>query len=155
MIKQTNLAYDLSRYEYQTPKEETKPIIRAKRIGQKNAAAPKFILCSLFAGVMLCAMLYGKTEASSLCNDINIATKQYEILSSENKRMKSEIDGKSSSKNVENYAENVLGLQKLDKSQIEYVQLESETEVQIPKTSPNIFVQIKNKFAEIVEYLRG
>ena len=69
--------------------------------------------------------------------------------------MKSEIDGRSSLKNVENYAENVLGLEKLNKSQIEYIKVEADSVVEIPEVKEDFFTSIKNKAVEIWEYLNG
>ena len=157
MVKQTNLAYDLSRYEYQSPKEKeiVKPIINAKKVIQKSASAPKTIAAILTAGLLMCCILYGKVEASNIQNEISDKTKQVDLLYSENVRMQSEIEGRTSLKNVEYYAEKVLGLKKLDKSQIEYVQLQTDNIVEIPHADANFFVKIKNKFFEIVEYLRG
>ena len=157
MSKQTNLAYDLSRYEYQSPKEkqDIAPIINAKRVVQKSASAPKTIATIFTAGLLMCCILYGKVENTRLQNEITQQSKQVNLLYSENVRMQSEIEGKTSLKNVEDYAENVLGLKKLDKNQIEYVQLQTDNVVEIPKENNNIFVKIKNKFNDILEYLRG
>ena len=69
--------------------------------------------------------------------------------------MQAEIESKSSRKAVESYAENILGMQKLDKSQCEYVSLESGNVIEIPEENDNIFVDIKNAVSEFIDYLRG
>ncbi len=156
MAKQTNLAYDLSRYEYQSlkQKEAEKPVIKAKKITQKNASAPKTVAAILSAGLLMCCILYGKVEASSLQNQISAEAEQVDLLYSENVRMQSEIEDKTSLKNIEAYAK-ALGLKKLDKSQVEYVKLQTNNVVEIPDSDTNFFVKVKNKFYEVVEYLRG
>ena len=58
-------------------------------------------------------------------------------------------------KNVEDYAENVLGLEKLDKSQIEYIQIQTNDIVEIPEEEENIFIKIKNTFKDFMEYMFG
>ena len=153
MVKETNLAYDLSRYEYQTEKE--KSVIKAKKVVQKSASAPKTIAAILAAGLLMCSVLYSKVENSRLQNEISSQTKKVDLLHSENVRMQSEIEGKTSLKNIEVYAEKVLGLQKLDKSQIDYVQLQTDNVVEISDSNTNFFVKVKNKFNDILEYLRG
>ena len=153
MSKQSNLAYDLSRYEYQAPKP--KNIIKAKRVVQVSASFPKTFALVICAGFLMCCVLYGKVETAKLQSEIAQQEDTVDMLKSENVRMQSEIEGKTSLSNIEDYAENVLGLQKLDKSQIEYVELETGNVIEIPETSSNVFVIIKNKFYDILEYLRG
>ena len=58
-------------------------------------------------------------------------------------------------KNVEDYAVNVLGLQKLDNSQIKYVQTQTDDIVEIPEESKSIFVRAKEKVESILEYIFG
>ena len=77
------------------------------------------------------------------------------MLESENVRMQSELEEKTALKSVESYAENVLGMQKLDKSQIEYVSISNGNIVDIPENNDNIFVRLKNSFDDFVEYLKG
>ena len=58
-------------------------------------------------------------------------------------------------KSVEEYAEQELGLQQLDQSQIEYIQLQTDDSVEIPDEEKNLFVRIKDKFESFMEYLKG
>ena len=76
-------------------------------------------------------------------------------LQQENVSMATRLEQKSSQKVVEDYAENVLGMQKLDNAQVEYVSLESGNKVEISEESDNIFTKIKNCFNSFVEYLKG
>jgi len=69
--------------------------------------------------------------------------------------MLTRIEQKSSQKVVEDYAENVLGMQKLDNAQVEYISLESGNKVEIPEQNENVLKKIKNAFDSFVEYLRG
>ena len=55
---------------------------------------------------------------------------------------------------VEEYAEKELGLVKLDKSQIEYVEVDSDAVASVIETKDrSIFVKIKNWFASVLEYI--
>ena len=56
---------------------------------------------------------------------------------------------------MESYAEDILGMQKLDKSQIEYVSVSNGSVVDIPENDDNIFVKIKNGVSDFLDYLRG
>lgn len=151
----SNLAYDLSRYESHPPQKEKRPNIKVQRAVEKSASAPKSMALIVLCGALMCGMLYGKAQASAVQTELTAATKRVDMLSSEKVRMQSEIEGKTSMQNVEDYAENVLGLKKLDRSQIEYIQLETDNVVEIPQDNTNIFVRIKNWFDGILAYLQG
>lgn len=149
-----NLAYDLSKYEDSEP--ETTPKIRVRRLKAENVgSAPKLIATTVAAGLLLGAVIYGKVENAAIHTKITNQTKYVEMLDSENVRMQSELEKKTALKSVEAYAENVLGMQKLDKSQIEYVSISNGNIVDIPENNDNIFVKIKNAFSNFVEYIRG
>ncbi len=154
-----NLAYDLSRYEnaVRKPEAEPKRVIKDVKKTSVSTAASTFktLAMILVVGVLLCAFLYGKAEESTLQAQIAEKNREIDIVYSENVRMFTELEGRTSLSKVEDYAENVLGLQKLDKSQIEYVQLNTDNVVEINESETNIFVTIKNKFYEFLEYLEG
>lgn len=156
-MAKSNLAYDLSRYEYQyrAVDKQEKPVMKVNPKAVAHISVPKVVAMIMMVGVLLCAMLYGNVEQSRLYSDITKANKTVDILAGENARMQTELEGRTSVKNVEEYAENVLGLEKLGQSQIEYVELPTGNAVEIPETKTNIFVSIKNKYNEIVEYLMG
>ena len=66
-----------------------------------------------------------------------------------------ELESKMTLKNVEDYAVNVLGLQKLDNSQIKYVQTQTDDIIEIPEENKNIFVRAKEKINSFLEYIFG
>lgn len=113
------------------------------------------VVCGLVVTILLFVMIYGKVQVSALYTQISQERETVEILESENVRMQSQIEGNMSLKNVESYAEDVLGLKKLDKSQIVYIQIQNEDVVQVVDTQDNIFVSIKEKFNSVIEYLFG
>lgn len=155
-----NLAYDLARYENATvkpkrKKEDSVKIQIRKMKAETRGSAPKIIVLTLAAGLLLGTVVYGKVENASVHTEINNQTKNVDILRSENVRMQTEIESKTALKTVEEYATGVLGMQKLDKSQIEYLSLENGNIIDIPEQEENVFVKIKHTFEEFVEYLRG
>lgn len=158
MSKQTNLAYDLSRYEYH--KEATEPkreqmIRRSAKTAPKGFSAVKTVAAVALAGTLMCCVLYGKAEETCLQSEISVMTKAVDVEYSNGVRMKAELDGRTSIDSVEDYAENVLGLKKLDKSQVEYVSLQNNDVIEIAESKSNTFINIKNKFYELMEYLGG
>lgn len=153
-MSRNNLAYDLTKYEDVAP--EKAPKIRIRRQKAENVgSAPKLIVMTVAAGALLGTVIYGKVENTAIHSEIAAQSQYVEMLESENVRMQSELEEKTALKSVENYAEQVLGMQKLDKSQIEYVSISNGNIIDIPESNDNIFVRIKIAFEDFVEYLRG
>jgi len=153
-MSKNNLAYDLTKYEDVSP--EKTPKIRVRRQKAENVgSAPKMIAFTAAAGLILGAVIYGKVENAAIHAEITNQTKAVEMLASENVRMQSEIEEKTALKSVESYVENILGMQKLDKSQIEYVSISNGSVADIPEGEDNVFLKIKNAFGDFLEYIRG
>lgn len=134
---------------------DNKPNIAMKKITPKKGSAPKVFIGAVFSLLLLCCVIYGKVETSMIYKEVAQANKRLEELQSEKNRMQVEIEAEMSLKNVEDYAENVLGLEKLDKSQIEYIQIQTNDIVEIPEEEENIFIKIKNTFKDFMEYMFG
>ncbi len=159
-----NLAYDLSVYEPKSnvvPKVQPKAEPKAKpriEIRRNTIALPQnlftiFLTAAVVFAVMF-ALLYGKVETNRLFGEITTLESQLSELESDNASLAAEYESKTSLKSVEEYAQNVLGLEKLDKSQIEYVEVEGDTVIEVVETeSSNIFVIIKNWIDDLFEYL--
>ena len=106
----------------------------------------KIVLVVIVVGAALYSVIDAKVQATAIRGEINSEQSIVNMLRSENERMKAEIESKSSMKAVESYAENVLGMQKLEKSQCEYITLESGNVIEIPENDDNFFVKMKSSF---------
>ena len=144
--KYRNLSTDA--YEY----EEAKREITIKRKNIDKGSAIKIAVLAIVAMVLLFCVIYGKVQISDMYSQINNQKAYLSSEQSENARLKTELESYTSLKNIEEYAENVLGLEKLDKSQILYVDIQNADVVIIPENDDNIFVKIKNHFNSIKEY---
>lgn len=153
-----NAAYDLSKYENAAPKltdgEKSKIVVRRTK-PKPTASAPKILITAVMAVLVLSLVVYPKVQQATVMSDINKLNDQVMILESENVRMQTAIESKSALKAVEDYAVDVLGMQKLDKSQIEYLSIENGNVIDIPEENENFFVKIKHSFEDFLEYLRG
>lgn len=154
MNNNNNLAYDLTKYEDVAPEKAPKIRIH-RRKAENTGSVPSMIALAAAVGILLGAVIYGKVEEASIHAEITAQTKYVEMLNSENVRMRSELEEKTALKSVETYVENVLGMQKLDKSQIEYVSVSNGSVVDIPESEDNIFVRIKHTLNDFLEYIRG
>lgn len=149
-----NLAYDLTKYEDVAPEKAPKIRIHRRR-AENTGSVPSLIALAAAVGILLGAVIYGKVEEASIHAEITAQTKYVDMLYSENARMRTELEEKTALKSVETYVEDVLGMQKLDKSQIEYVSISNGSVVDIPETEDNIFVRIKHTLSDFLEYIRG
>ena len=154
MNNNNNLAYDLTKYEDVAP-DKTPKIRIHRRKAENTGSVPSMIALAAAVGILLGAVIYGKVEEASIHAEITAQTKYVEMLNSENVRMRSELEEKTALKSVETYVEDVLGMQKLDKSQIEYVSVSNGSVVDIPESEDNIFVRIKHTLNDFLEYIRG
>lgn len=88
-------------------------------------------------------------------SEITSANAQLATLQAENVRIRSELDAKVSIKNIEDYAENVLGMTKIDNSQIEYIKIQNSDVINVPEKEKSIFAKVGNFIEKCVEYLKG
>lgn len=154
MNNNNNLAYDLTKYEDVAPEKAPKIRIHRRR-AENTGSVPSMIVLAAAVGILLGAVIYGKVEEAAIHAEITAQTKYVEMLYSENARMRSELEEKTALKSVETYVEDILGMQKLDKSQIEYVSVSNGSVVDIPENDDNVFVRIKRSLSDFLEYIRG
>lgn len=122
---------------------------------EKKFSVVKIILGTLFCFALLSAMIFSNVQQLQVASEISRKQQEYTDLQSENVRMKSELAGKTSNKNVQEYAENVLGMNPLKSSQVEYMQIQKDDVVEIPEEDQNLFVKIRIWFENFVAYLQG
>lgn len=162
-----NSAYD---YEYQvgyadeleaetaeTNSEQTDsdPQIEHFTNNQKNNGSMiSIILISLLAALLLGSVIYSLNRRNTMYNKASAANSQLELVQAENVRLQSELDSRVSAKNVEDYAENVLGMQKIDSSQIKYIKIQTSDVVNIPEKKKGLVATLKSLFDRCVEYFR-
>lgn len=139
---------------------ETPETIRASNITmnkspEKRGSAIKVFFAALLVLAMIFTVLYGNVETNRMYRQISDKNSILENAQSENVRLKSELESRMTLKNIEEYATKVLGLQKLDSSQIKYVKTQTDDIIEIPKEDANLYTKIKNKFEGFMEYIFG
>ncbi len=122
---------------------------------EKKVSAVKVILGAIVCFALLTAVILSNVQQLQLSNEIAAKQKEYTDMQSENVRMQTELAGKASNKNVQEYAENVLGMHVLNPSQVEYIQIQTDDVVEIPEEEQSVFVKIQNAFDRFVAYMRG
>lgn len=154
MDKVNNLAYDYSSYDQEEVVTSRKIKHKVNPGKKKSNGGFKVIGVAITAMALFCSMIYGRVELSSLYAKQSELETQLLQLNNENVSLESELAQKTGLTKVEEYAEDKLGLKKLDKSQIEYVEVQGETvaEVVAPEET-NVFVKIKRWFFNVLEYI--
>ena len=153
-----NLAYDYDRYSRTDDREnEYAEKIRNKRSAnkrRKNAANIRIMAAALLVLSLLSGMIYGKAELSRLYAENTSLRSELSVLNNETLSLESELAQQTGLTKVEEYAETKLGLQKLDKSQIEYVEVEEQTTAQmVTPEETNIFIRISDWWDGVLKYL--
>ena len=155
MAKTNNLAYDYSVYETALKKEEQRKIqVRKNSAKDQTVSATKAFITAVAALFLLCAVINGKVEISKLYAQTSTSNKQLSVLASENASLENKLEGKTSIQAVTDYAENTLKLQKLDKSQVTYINVKKDNVIKVVKEKDdNVFVSAKNWFTDVLEYI--
>ncbi len=154
MAKNNNLAYDYDNDQAQ--EQQLKPKIKHiknLRLKPRVSAAIKYTITGIVSGLLLLAIVFGRVELSKIYSEQSDLQAELSQLTEANMGLKSELDSKTGLSQVEEYAEKTLGLQKLDKSQVEYVEVKTDEVIESVKTDDNIFVAIKKWFKNVLEYI--
>lgn len=122
---------------------------------KKRGQALKISIVSILTVTLFYFVINSYVQLNEVYSDISEANTQLNELRSENVRMQTELEGQASIRNIKEYAEELLGLQKIDQSQIQYIQIQTEDEIIIEESEQNIFIKIKRWFVDLIEYLRG
>ena len=122
---------------------------------KKRGQAAKISIVSILAVGLFYVVINSYVQLNEVYSDISAASTQLNELRSENVRMQTELEGQASIRNIKEYAEERLKLQKMDQSQVQYIQIQTEDEVILEEPEQNVFIKIKSWFIDLIEYLRG
>lgn len=120
----------------------------------KSGSVLTIMLVSVLAAGLLGSVVYTLDRRNTVYNKVTTMNKELSLAEAENVRLQSELESKMSAKNVEDYAENVLGMRKMDTSQIKYIKIQTDDVVNIPEQEKGFFARIKGFFDSCVEYFR-
>lgn len=156
----TSVAYDLSlfdtsakRKEQQIP--EKKPELRVATSSVAKAGKPvALVIIAAVTLTVFIMFLYSKATLSEINLRISNETQTLQSVQNINTALSNHLSGSVSLDNVEQYAVNELGMQKINASQERYVEMNTGTMTETAeKNGDNIFVDIQDWFNGILEYL--
>lgn len=148
-MTQTNLAYDLERFEQHTPVPEQKPQISVRR--ERSIHPLKIMAVAVLIFAMGFSLLYSRVIITELNADINAAETRLDVLHAEQVRMQTELDGKMSLKAIEEAAISEYGMVKPDGSQVSYVQVTTENKLEGKAKEEGFFEKIYQFIRDLFE----
>lgn len=154
---QHTAAYDLDAFAAHAPRQRLRVAPAVPRRGLFNKANLRYVRWIAFGAVLISLV------ASVICSQISvtelsaqIARQQSDLadLQSEHTYLSNEMEMKTSLKNVEEYAKTQLGLVKLDKSQITYVERTNEDVIVRPASDlEKVLGSVSTSVMSFMEYL--
>ena len=136
-------------------RSEQQPEIEVRRNEARSGSIIRIVFISLLAAALLGSVIYSLDRRNTMYNKVAAMDEKLKSAAAENVRLQSELDSKMSAKNIEEYAENVLGMEKIDSTQIEYIKIQTGDVVTIPEQEKGVIAKIKSFFDKCVEYFRG
>jgi len=134
-------------------KKPKKTFVQIKKEMHASALqSAKIIAISVFLLSMLSALLYGRIKVDELDRQISAAETKITTAQSENVRLNMQLDSMISLKNVEEYAQNNLGMVKMESYQIEYIDLSGTDKVTL-SGSKTLNAQSPSLYSKIMEYM--
>lgn len=133
-MERQNVAYDLSMYEAllePKPQKETKQ--QSKTVKIKNKYAFKNFVNILSIAVivsLVVGVIYTNAAITQTTNKIAQTQNAITELESEKAYLEFTLESRMSLDEIESYAINVLGMVKMDSSQVEYIEIESENKTE-------------------------
>lgn len=148
-MARNNLAYNFEAFETapkRQPEQQPKkaPIQKVghnpyTRVAILGISPWKAVAILLVVIGVAATMLYSNVALADTMDSINSKTTEYTQLESENSYMQLQLESLISLKNAESYAADVLGLQKIDSSQIEYISLTQGNHIETSESASDDF----------------
>lgn len=121
----------------------------------KTGSVISIVFIAVLAAALLGTVIYSLDRRNTIYSKVAVLNDELTQAEAENVRLQTELESKISAKNVEDYAENVLGMTKIDSSQIKYIEIQTDDVVNIPEQDDGLIAKIKKFFDRCVEYFRG
>lgn len=150
-----NQAYDLSRYEQREKKPAMQVVTHPAPVKSVMGVRPiTALLCMCLVVASIAVLLYNNAVLTEVGDQVNEAYSDLKALQNEEVRLNTELEFKLSNKNVEEIASRNLGLVKLEKHQVDYIDMSSEDVVTLKQdTEETLWNRIGNVIAKIQSYL--
>ena len=130
-------AYDLELFENraQRPRAKVRAVRGRKKASRLNLQTVKTVAVAVVMAALVVGFLYSQATITELTVDIQNVQSDLVSEQSTYNYLSGVLDSKTSLRNVEQIAAGELGLVKVDRSQVTYFSLESESVINRPQTT--------------------
>lgn len=165
MQYESNLAYDLSRFdveeqeaqsrERQQKQEQAKQEIRMNsRSVSRSGSRLKVVACVSAVFAALCIVNFQMTTADDWARKVTDQKALLTAAQEENSLLQSRLETKVNTGYVEEYATKQLGMAKVSNSQIQYLSVNTESLIEVePDGTGTIFDSVNRWFGDLLEYI--
>ena len=156
MSQQEVAAYNLEDFAAREPRERLRVAEKTKKRGfaRINLNTVKIVAFASIFVALVCSVLDSQRTVTELTAKIAQGENALFDLQSEYAYLNNEMEMRTSLKNVEQYAQAQLGLVKLDKSQITYVERKNDEVIVRPETNlQKLMTTVTTEALSFMEYL--
>lgn len=149
-------AYDLELFENraQRPRAKVRAVRGRKKASRLNLQTVKTVAVAVVMAALVVGFLYSQATITELTVDIQNVQSDLVNEQSTYNYLSGVLDSKTSLRNVEQIAAGELGLVKVDRSQVTYFSLESESVINRPETAAQKITEFLNTgLLSLMEYL--
>ena len=149
-------AYDLELFENraQRPRAKVRAVRGRKKASRLNLQTVKTVAVAVVMAALVVGFLYSQATITELTVDIQNVQSELVSEQSTYNYLSGVLDSKTSLRNVEQIAAGELGLVKVDRSQVTYFSLESESVINRPETAAQKITEFLNTgLLSLMEYL--
>ncbi|MGE4548309.1 MAG: hypothetical protein AB7C89_02025 [Intestinibacillus sp.] len=158
------MAYEGDVYRIPDPRKQQQSLrvpqeqlqaVPGKRV-RRRALPLQQVACFALILMTASAMIYGHVSLARLTNEVSNQQGALGDLNSEYVALKARQDQSLSLSYVEQYAQNTLGMVKLDANQVEYVEMNNPDQIEVRQTGVSLksaMSGLTKSFSAILEYL--
>ena len=149
-------AYDLELFENraQRPRAKVRAVRGRKKASRLNLQTVKTVAVAVVMAALVVGFLYSQATITELTVDIQNVQSDLVNEQSTYNYLSGVLDSKTSLRNVEQIAAGELGLVKVDRSQVTYFSLESESVINRPETAAQKITEfLSTGLLSLMEYL--
>ena len=149
-------AYDLELFENraQRPRAKVRAVRGKKKASRLNLQTVKTAAVAVVMAALVVGFLYSQATITELTVDIQNVQSELVSEQSTYNYLSGVLDSKTSLRNVEQIAAGELGLVKVDRSQVTYFSLESESVINRPQTAAQKITEfLSTGLLSLMEYL--
>lgn len=149
--------YDEHAIQEQQNNEQDIRVVSAPRRRRKPALRLNVFVCVVVVAVAAIYVLFCQMQLTQLTAQVSAKTQALEELGAENISLSSKQINSMDMGQVEAYAAKVLGMVKMDNSQIEYIEMTNPDVVTVAQKRVSLeamLSRLSDGFMQIVEYIR-